>query len=85
MSGNDSLIRGELTQRVRDIIESRSEVSLQELRSLTGYSQMELGGVLRRLESADEVVIDSENKRLSLPNTEATIRVTEESSTKSAG
>lgn len=80
MSGNDSLIRGELTQRVRDIIESRSEVSLQELRSLTGYSRMDLAGVLRRLESANEVVLDSEDGRLSSPNAEATIRVTEESS-----
>lgn len=80
MSGNDSLIRGELTQQVRDIIESRSEVSLQELRKLTGFSRMDLSGVLRRLEEADEVAIDSEVGRLSLRNAEATIRVEGESS-----
>ena len=80
MSGNDSLIRGELTQRVRDIIESRSKVSLQELRSLTGYSRMDLGGVLHRLEGTDEIVIESESGRLSLPNAEATIRADEPSS-----
>lgn len=75
LDGNDGLIRAKMTEEVLDIVESNSEVSVQELHDLTGFSRWDLDGILRRLENADKIEIESDTERLSLPGAgDTTIR-----------
>jgi hypothetical protein len=74
LGGHDSLIRGEMTEKVHDIAESRLEVSLQEMRNLTGFSLRQLDPILRRLENTDEIEIEPEQSRYLEADAEVTIR-----------
>ena len=74
LGGHDSLIRGEMTKKAHDIAESRLEVSLQEMRNLTGFSLRQLDPILRRLENTDEIEIEPEQSRYFEADAEVTIR-----------
>jgi|AntDeeMetagen134_2_1112570.scaffolds.fasta_scaffold00635_6 heme/copper-type cytochrome/quinol oxidase subunit 2 len=75
LDGNDGLIRAKMSEEVLDTVEANSEVSVQELHDLTGFSRGDLNGILRRLENANKIDIESEYERLSHPEAgDATIR-----------